>query len=86
MTRLYQQLLIRLIPDEMLEAIDVLYKEQVRRLQSEPRLIAGTDLLTPQAYAVEVVGSLLDTARNAGWRPLAEDLAECVGFRTEYDQ
>lgn len=86
MTRLYQKLLIRLIPDEMLEAIDVLYKEQVRRLQFEPRLIAGTGLLTQQAYAVEVVGSLLDTARNAGWRPLAEDFEECFGFRTEYDQ
>jgi len=86
MTRLYKKLLVRLMPEELLDAINDLYEEQVERLQTEPRTLAYSNLLTPQEYAVEVVGELLDTARNAGWRPFSEELTECFGVATDYDQ
>lgn len=77
MTRLYQRLLVRLMPEELLDAINDLYEEQLEHLRNESQIIVSSNLQTPLERAVEIVGELLDTARIAGWRSMQDSLSEC---------
>ena len=66
MTRLYQKLLVRLMPDDVLEAIHVLYEEQLERMQCNPAFHHRRFPLYPHEHAVELIDELLDAAPRCG--------------------
>ncbi|TWU62658.1 hypothetical protein V7x_43930 [Crateriforma conspicua] len=86
MTRLYQKLLVRLMPEDVLEAIHVLHEEQLERMRSESRAINRYYPLYPEEQAVELIDELLDAARAAGWRSVQDQLSECFSDAPDYDQ
>lgn len=86
MTRLYLNLLVRLMPREWLDAISDLYEEQLERLHSESQTITYSQIPSPLERATAVVGDLLDTARCAGWRSWDDELEECFRKASGSDQ
>ncbi|MEZ6100716.1 MAG: hypothetical protein R3E01_17235 [Pirellulaceae bacterium] len=86
MTRLYQKLLVRLMPEDVLEAIHILHEEQVERMKCNPPAINRYYPLYPHEHAVELIDELLDAARDAGWRSVQDQLSECFSDAPDYDQ
>ena len=78
MIRLYQKLLVRLMSNDVLDAIHILHDELLMR--TEGYVIRRRYPLYPHEHAIERIGDLLDDAEDAGWSPKGNRMSDSPRF------